>query len=336
MCHQLTNDLVLDTWVDMGKAYLCNMTLDIALRSRLDPESVIKTSAILNDVVFFDRGRDPKMIGMDFSVAEMVAGWCGGDEKEQRSLAHDRRFLEIFQSSEEILPAASRVSPLSEENRNLTNELGPKMIARASELGPSAFGGAPVGLMADPNGGVWNNIPTFVANDLLNFQRIKELEGDILGIFSPMHFLTQSDLTNSQLQQQGVSLKLSGTRSSKFPDFGLLSWPEIYELRLDPSLRSFRKKLKEMREIDKIHDFTDDNLSDLYFKDLEDTFRRRRPKPLKTFLRGVVGNGPIPIINPFGWLFAAADFKSDLKDFRDLNWINFISETKKLIDKKAE
>jgi len=63
---------------------------------------------------------------------------------------------------------------------------------------------------------------------------------------------------------------------------------------------------------------------------------RRRPKPLRTFLRGVVGNWPVPILNPVGWLFAAADFKSESEDFRELNWMHFVSETKKVIDRKID
>lgn len=320
----------------MNRAYLCNMTLDLAERSRLDPGSVLKTSAILNDVVFFDRGREENMIGMDYSVAEMVAGWCGGDESEQKELTGDRRFLDIFQPSEEILPANNRVSTLSRENRSLTDELGPKMIIRANEMGPSAFGGAQVGLMSHPDGGVWRNIPTFVANDFLNFQRAKELDKEVVGVFSPLHFLAQGEITSLESRPKGASFKLSGTKSSKFPDFGLLSWPEIYELRSDPSVRSFRKKIREMQEVDDINEFTDKNLEEAYLKDLEDAFIRRRPNPLRTFIRGVVGNFPFPVINPFGWLFSSADFKSELKDFRDLNWINFIYETKRTIDQESD
>lgn len=320
----------------MEKAYLCNMTLDLAERSRLNPASVIKTSAILNDVVFFDRGREKNMSGMDYSTAEMVAGWCEADECKQRDLICDRRFLDIFQSSEEILPAKNRISPLSEENRILTAELGPRMISRAKRLGSIAFGGAPVGLMSAPNGGVWRNIPTFVANDFLNFELVKGLDEEVVGIFSPLHFLTQGEPTEIKSRPAGASFKLSGTRSSIFPDFGLLSWPEIYELRLDPSVKSFRKKIKEMREVDNVNEFTDVNLTDAYLKGLEDAYRRRRPKPLRTFIRGVAGNWPITIVNPLGWLFASADLKSDLKDFRRLNWINFIIETKKSIDHESE
>ncbi len=316
----------------MESGYLCNMTLDIAERSHLDPNSVIKTAAILNDVVFFDRGIHPLTTGMEYTVAEMVAGWCRGDENNQKELVRDRRFLDIFQSSEDILPLGSRVWHLSDENRSLTDELRPKMISRANELGPSAFGGAPVSLMSDPNGGPWKNIPTFVANDLLNFRLAKELEREVVGIFSPMHFLAQGEGTGSQSQPEGASFKLSGTKNSRFPDFGLLSWPEIFELRSDPSVRSFRKKIKDMREADGVHDFTDENLTDTYFRDLENAFNRRRPKPLRTFLRGVVGNWPLAILNPASWLFAAADFKSELKDFRELNWMHFVSETKKVID----
>lgn len=319
----------------MEKAYLCNMTLDLAERSGLDPASVIKTSAILNDVVFFDTGRDPRMVGMDFSGVEMLAGWCGGDECEQRSLVRDRRFSDIFQPSEEVLPIAKRVSPHSYENLNLTNEIAPTMIARATDLGPGAFGGAPIGLMSDPKGGVWNNIPTFVANDFLNFQRASESHSDLTAIFSPLHFLTQDETTSFSSQQKVASFRLSGDRSSIFPNFGLLSWPEIHELRADPSVKSFRAKISTMREVNGVSEFTDKNLTGAYVDDLESAFRRRRPNPLRTFIRGVVGNWPIPLFNPFGWLFATADFKSELNDFRDLNWVNFISETKASMDESA-
>lgn len=190
--------------------------------------------------------------------------------------------------------------------------------------------------MSDPKGGPWKNIPNFVANDLLNFRIAKEKLPELSATFSPMHFLAQDSGNGLQPKLEGASFKLSGTRNSRFPDFGVLSWPEIFELRSDPSVRSFRKKIKEMRDANGVHNFTDEILTETYFKDLEDAFCKRRPKPLRAFLRGLVGNWPIAPLNPAGWLFAVADFKSELRDFKDLNWMHFVSEAKNMAAQSGE
>lgn len=319
----------------MHSAYLCNMTLDMAGRSSLDPASVIKTSAILNDVVFFDKARLPGLVGMDCTVAEMVAGWAEHDEVKVADLVRDRRFLEIFQSSEEVLPLSSRISPFSEENRKAERNLRPKMIERVNELGPHAFGGAPFHLISDSNSGVWQGIPTFVVNDILNFRAAKENDSDLVGIFSPLHFLSQSFAPRSEFDPEGLSFGTPGSIRSNFPDFGLLTWPEIFELRLDPSIKSFRAKIREMHKSGGVREFTDDLLSKEYLQDLAGAFDRRRPNPLKSFWRGMVGNWPLPISNPVGWLFALADFRAELKDFDDFNWLHFVSETKKAVGERG-
>jgi hypothetical protein len=320
----------------MECAYFCNMTLDLAQRSGLNPISVIKTSAILNDVVFFDRGIHPLTAGLEYSVTEMLAGWAEPLADERNRLVSDRRFSDIFQSSEEVLPLSSRIWSLSDENSAFAEELRPKIVSRANDLGASFFGGAPINLMSDSNGGPWKNIPNFVANDLLNFRIAKEKQPELSAIFSPMHFLAQDSGNGLQSKLEGASFKLSGARNSRFPDFGVLSWPEIFELRSDPSVISFRKKIKEIRDLNGVHNFTDEILTETYFKDLEDAFCKRRPKPLRAFLRGLVGNWPIVPLNPAGWLFAVADFQSELRDFKDLNWMHFVSEAKKMVAQGGE
>lgn len=125
----------------MEYAYFCNMTLDLAERSGLNPISVIKTSAILNDVIFFDRGIHPLTTGLEYTVTEILAGWAEPLADERKRLVSDRRFSDIFQSSEEILPLNSRIWSLSNENSTFAEELRPKIVSRANDLGASFFGG---------------------------------------------------------------------------------------------------------------------------------------------------------------------------------------------------
>ncbi|MFB0544350.1 MAG: hypothetical protein ACETVN_01435 [Asgard group archaeon] len=113
----------------------------------------------------------------------------------------------------------------------------------------------------------------------------------------------------------------------KIPDLNSYSFDEIIELRRHPFFNEFRQKMVEL--YDKLNSGESQNVQELVDeisrKDMEEMVRLFRPNPLKTVIKAIASNVPLPIpINPVSILFSAGDVKTELKISKKYGWLYFL------------
>lgn len=112
----------------------------------------------------------------------------------------------------------------------------------------------------------------------------------------------------------------------RLPDVDSLSWDRIFELRNHSLLEAFRAKLASVAELaDQDEAAAAELLTEIELHDLREIARLSKPNPLKTILRVLVSNIPLPIfINPVSLFFDGKDLKRDFDLNRRFGWLYFM------------
>lgn len=116
------------------------------------------------------------------------------------------------------------------------------------------------------------------------------------------------------------------------PAIDELSLEEVLALRQHEYFASFRVKTRQL--VDRVSSADDAAEADRVIEEeerrdvkaLQDLFR---PRPLRTLLRAIIGNVPLPsLVNPVALYDAAAAVRRELKAAREVGWLYFVRDLK--------
>jgi hypothetical protein len=112
------------------------------------------------------------------------------------------------------------------------------------------------------------------------------------------------------------------------PDFGSLSWSQILELRSDPYLKDFRRKVAGLAANGPALDKK--ALRNVVDSSLWNFVAENEPRVTRTILSAVVGNLPVPSpVNPVGLATSALEVVSEIRKKRSFGWLVFITRLRR-------
>lgn len=316
---------------------LCNITLDLCGKSGGRPDVFLKTAAVLHENVFFYTGLWGNVQGFEYKNAEILASWAELEQEDQEKLAKNRRFQDLFLPAEE-LSDFSTFSPLrSEDFEYATQAIQSNLRNKTKEIMAAVYGVSAGDVDSGRLGTTWELIPRYVAQDYALLSLVSGKQEGISGLFTPFH-ASIYDVEKSrgvQPETQQVYFNDHLQADCIFPDFSLLSWDEIFELRYDPSIRSFRRRIfKNANSPFEPNYVNRSKLAQSYLNDLKDFYKQRKPKPLSTIGKGIAGNLPTGIPNPFSFLFSSVDIKNDIRDHNKFAWLHFVQQVEEMTENR--
>lgn len=105
------------------------------------------------------------------------------------------------------------------------------------------------------------------------------------------------------------------------PDVAKLTFGDIVALRRSEFLQSFRLKYAELSYANEVQ-----RLLDFYYATIEKLVDEVRPHTSKEIAKGILGNLPIPIVNPIGIATSVQDIWKSVKLKREFGWVYFVRE----------
>jgi uncharacterized protein (DUF2249 family) len=319
----------------MSNALLSNMSVDTAEKCGLNANEFLKNAAITYDHIFFYTGLFGKWEGINQSdLISWVASWAVENESEARELSKNKQFRDTFPDARELWADLEKYNPFTENVIKATRDerlLSPirRIMARTYAVSEDA-------VTAGRCGNTWLNIPALSALDLATLLKIREIEKDITGVFTEAHVtLFAEDIYEQGIPGDPMSRLLMGGREdfekSIFPDFSVLDWDQILELRGDHRIKEFRQKLASLSIGDFRYDpATQTPLWREYLRSLEALAKDVAPKPVKSGILGVLGNFPLPFPNPVSILSSGMDMVEQTNRRIDYGWLYFIQAAKEM------
>jgi hypothetical protein len=228
----------------MTRAVMSNLTLEIAEKCGIRPDALLKNAAIAYETIFFHPGLFDRII--DYTDAQMLSGWASSSGEANR-LASEPNFIKIFPSVTDIFPESPQ---FNQDIGNVLRRQRPEMLDGMRRIAAQAFDVSEEAVQTGAIRNTWRNIPAFALHDILVLGKLRQIDGEIMGVFAPAHVL----LLAADIVAEGVTddplghllLKSEDSEVSQFPSFENLSWNEIFELRADPRVKLFRKKLQKI------------------------------------------------------------------------------------------
>lgn len=305
---------------------LGNITIDLCGKAGGRPDALLKNAALLYDNVFFHNSLWGDIQGFSYSHAEILASWAEKEVGDQKKLAKKHHFTDIFISAKE-LSTFSSFSPYSDNfHRILSENIKCNLKKSTKKIIAEAYGLAPEDVENGKLGNTWEVIPAHVAQEYLLLSHILKEKSDIVGLFSAFHSAI-CDFDENKTSRNAAIFNESLNFDFQFPDFGLLSWGEVFELRDDPAIVSLRNRVFGAGDVKSgpIH-VNREGLRESYIIDLEKFYNLRKPDPHASLIKGFLGNIPTGIPNPFSFLFSAVDIKNDVRDYKKFSWLHFVQQ----------
>lgn len=319
----------------MINGLLSNIGIDIAEKCGLDTDAFLKNAAILHENIFFHKGIYGNLLGLDYSNAVMAASWTKIGREHEDKLAANRGFASIFPDVREIWPTYERFNPYRdlETQLRLQRKYHETSSEAASEIMARTFRVSVDEVLAGKVGNTWQNIPSIVAQDAACLSEFRRYAPFAMGVFTEAHSTlleTETRANRSDTSGSPLAVLLAQNESkSGFPNFSAFSWEEIIELRRDPNISEFRKKMTALVSTDKDWGMEQMDLSELYLGELESFTQRAKPRPriaTAVALLGQIPTGPFP--NPFSIISEVLNLKQQSDLARDFNWIYFVQRAR--------
>jgi len=158
--------------------------------------------------------------------------------------------------------------------------------------------------------------------DLQLYTGFREIEPNTAGNLSS-HF---GEIFTDFSRSEGLLINELSFNSTQIPDFGELSWEQIFELRKDPLVKKFREKI--YTNFNTLKDFDDEIMSRLW-----DIASYAKPNIKGTIIKGILSNLPSPtIVNPVGLGAAVKDTFNDYNLEKSKGWLFFIQKARSLTE----
>lgn len=111
----------------------------------------------------------------------------------------------------------------------------------------------------------------------------------------------------------------------KIPDFNEISWDKVIELRNHQFLENFRTKIRLLNESFNKNDtkITKEIIEEISRKDMIEFINLSKPAPIKTTIKAIASNIPLPIPNPYSIYLSADDVKQQIDFSKKYGWLYF-------------
>ena len=120
--------------------------------------------------------------------------------------------------------------------------------------------------------------------------------------------------------------------TTSMPDFTILTWQRVLELRRHPFLQSFRRKISELgSSVRNNNEGTiKKTIGELELHDLRELARLVEPSPRTTILKSIGSNIPLPIpVNPVSIGIGIQEIKDTYERRQRFGWLYFLMELRK-------
>lgn len=310
---------------------LSNATIDLCGKSGARSDALLKNAAILYEKVYFYTGFWGNAQGLNYTNTEILASWTKLEQNQQIALAKDQRFKDLFPAAEELSGFSSFSPYHTEDFVFASQQIQDNLRLSTKSIMARAYGVADEDIEKGKLGNTWELIPRYVAQDYALLSLVSNKHHHINGLFTAFHssIYDLDDYNHDKTQGEQVFFAEDNGDECTFPDFSLLTWNEIFDLRNDPSIKSFRNKIFESSStISEPNTINRSILERDYLQELEEFYKMREPKPLTSIMKGVAGNLPLGIPNPFSYIFATVDIKNNIRDYKKFSWLHFVHQIK--------
>ncbi|MCR1177770.1 hypothetical protein NE167_11830 [Clostridium botulinum] len=136
--------------------------------------------------------------------------------------------------------------------------------------------------------------------------------------------LVLDNMFERSFQDNGYEL-FSKIIDFKIPDFNEISWDKVIELRKHPFLESFRTKISLLNESFNKNDtkVTNEIIEEVARKDMAEFVKLSKPAPIKSTIKGIASNMPLPVPNPYAIYLSAVDVKRQIDFSKKYGWLYF-------------
>lgn len=285
-------------------------------RHGVSADRLYKRLAIFFDDIIFNRQFCPiGSVHPNFfkNNTDFLANICTQNKKESNKLANNKKFKSIFIDSYEFVDD-ERAFELG-----LFDVLPPELMdkiftyAHKQKMSESEF------IHNDEFkqlcGDMWHELQLYTA--------FKKHVPDVAINLTPDFGNAISLYSNSE----GNLINEFMDKSSSVPDFGDLSWDQIFELREDRFIKNFRDKISSIikespNEISSI-------IEPKILKGLWDIASYANPNVGETVLNGFLTNLPLPLpVNPYGVYRAVKDVVDTKRQANNNGWMFFIQKAR--------
>jgi hypothetical protein len=262
-------------------------------RENISREAVLKRYALLYDNILFDRRGCPIGPG---EIAETLADYvslliCEGSTlEEMKILGKNKSFSSLFVDCWDVVDNAEKFnsevfSTIDEDIQQRIGDFSHKEIRRINGLPEDSYD-YDIDDVKEINGDLFIDIGI---NKLLLERGI-----EIVPSYSPI----VGRALQNEYKYRGIECHSLFEEDVLVPDFDSLSWGEILDLREDKYLKAFRKVVFDIATST---NNVEPALVARVQSDLWNLVSDAKPNVARTFLTGILGNLPSPIVlNPIG------------------------------------
>lgn len=155
---------------------------------------------------------------------------------------------------------------------------------------------------------------------------IREVEPNVIGAFSDLHHSLFPKISEKAHTNVGTQYCMEHFNNTVFPDFGVLSWKEIFDLRNNEFIGNFRKKFVQTYEASPNSNINE--LGDLV-SEIWGYVKETKPNIAGTVIEGVVSSFPF-ISEVTGPAIAAKQVLKSRKLANQYGWLYFIQASQEL------
>lgn len=286
-------------------------------RDGVPAQILYKRLAIFFDEVIFNPRWCPIGASDLFKThTDYLAMLVASDVDEARCLAKDKNFKSIFINCWDYVEDVDQFELKLDEI--LEEELINKIFSYSYEkcMPKNAF--LHTNEFKQLCGDMWRDLQLYIG--------FKEIEPSAAANLSSNFSEIFSDFASSEV----VRLNELSFSSVQIPDFGDLSWDQIFDLRKDPLIKYFREKIYS--SFDKLNYFDNEILNTLW-----DVTSYVKPNIKGTIIKSIFSNIPTPtILNPVGVGLAVKETIDEINLNRSKGWLFFIQKARMLSAKGQE
>ncbi|MBX9471284.1 hypothetical protein [Microcella sp.] len=142
-----------------------------------------------------------------------------------------------------------------------------------------------------------------------------------VGLIGPTHVEV---LQRAEVEQRSPFGPSEVLGSMGMVDFGSFSWREILQLRKSQGIYEFRLFIEGLPRDERSH--VQDHLWDA----VADFVSTHKPRPVRSFLKGIVASLPIPGLELIGTAQTFSDYFRQDEDLRKSRWLHFLADARRL------
>lgn len=279
---------------------------------QVSPVPMLKRAAIMCDRIYVDTlGMGAPGSGLERTA---INGLFGGDA-EGHDLFADRRFLEL------ILRPVDFGDATAAKMRDALNarEAGPLYegaLAIVEAMPAEAL--APV---ASPTRGLdykaRGALAGQLSEDLFRPEALRPWFPSAVGLITPIHSSVLAGLgrrATSEAFPDLIELAEAGV-----VDYGSLPWRDVLQLRSSAFIDEFRSRLRDLADGER-------TVMSALWADLWNFAAENKPAPMKTIITGILGNLPLPVVNPVSIADSALAAWKAIHQQGGYGWLYFILE----------